>query len=143
VVHVRRSFEVSRPASVVVPYLADFDNAVEWDPGTVTCSRIGDGPVEVGARWSNVSHVLGSDTSLDYRLELLEPGRVVLVGSNRTATSTEDIRVTDRPGGALVTYDSRIVLHGLARLASPLMRVAIERLGAKTVLGIQRAVDRL
>ena len=142
-VHVRRTFTVSQPPAVVVAYLADFSNAVDWDPGTVTCTRVDPGPVEVGARWHNVSRILGSSTELDYRLERLDPDRVVLVGRNRTATSTDDIRVVGHADGAQVTYDSTVVLNGAAKLAAPVMRLALESLGRRTVVGIQGGVDAL
>ena len=52
---VKRVFTVEALQSVVVDYLADFGNAEEWDPGTVSCTRLDSGPVQVGARWRNVS----------------------------------------------------------------------------------------
>ncbi len=128
---------------MVVEYLADFSNAVDWDPGTVRCTRTGDGPVQVGSTWANVSKVLGRETALNYRLQRLEPGRVTLVGSNKTATSTDDITVRPAPGGAEVTYNSTVELHGLAKLAAPIMRIEFERLGNATERKIQTAVARL
>ena len=41
-VHIVREFEVPCPQDAAVAYLADFANAVEWDPGTVSCVRNGD-----------------------------------------------------------------------------------------------------
>ena len=38
-VHIVREFEVPCPQDAAVAYLADFANAVEWDPGTVSCVR--------------------------------------------------------------------------------------------------------
>lgn len=142
-VHVQRTFTVDRPAAQVVAYLADFANAEQWDPGTQSCTRIDAGPVAVGARWHNVSKVLGRDTELEYTLERLEPGRVVLVGRNDTATSTDDITVKERPGGAAVFYDSTVELHGLAKLGAPVVKVEFERLGNETVEGITTAIAAL
>jgi carbon monoxide dehydrogenase subunit G len=143
VVHVSRTFTVDAPAEAVTAYLADFGHAEEWDPGTQSCTRIGAGPVEVGATWHNVSKILGRETELEYRLDELEPGHIVLVGHNKTATSTDDITV--RPDGerSEVTYDATVELHGLAKLAAPIMQVEFNRLGDLTVTGIQRAVTAL
>jgi carbon monoxide dehydrogenase subunit G len=143
VVHVSRTFTVDAPAEAVTAYLADFGHAEQWDPGTQSCTRIGTGPVEVGTTWHNVSKVLGRETELEYRLEELEPGHIVLVGRNKTATSTDDITV--RPDGerSEVTYDATVELHGLAKLGAPIMQVEFNRLGDLTVTGIQRAVTAL
>ena len=142
-VHVSRTFTVDRPVEAVTAYLADFANAVHWDPGTRTCSRIDDGPVAVGARWHNVSKILGRETALEYRLERLEAGHIVLVGSNKTATSTDDITVRAHGPGSEITYDATVELHGLAKLAAPVMQLEFERLGDRTVDGIRGAVAAL
>jgi carbon monoxide dehydrogenase subunit G len=143
VVHVTRTFTVDRPAPAVLAYLADFGHADQWDPGTQTCTRIDDGPVGVGARWHNVSKILGRETELEYTLERLEESRIVLVGRNKTATSTDDISVRPADGGSEVTYDATVELHGVAKLGSPLLQVQFEKLGDQTVEGIREAVSTL
>lgn len=55
---VTRSFPVNPPPAVVRAYLIDFAHAEQWDPGTRSCERIDSGPVQVGARWHNVSQLL-------------------------------------------------------------------------------------
>ncbi len=141
-----RSFEVDRDAMTVLTYLADFGNAEQWDPGTRSCERIGSGPIEVGARWHNVSEFNGRETELEYRLEILEPGHIRLVGENKTATSTDDIRIvpsTESVTRSSVTYRSEVVFHGLAKVAGPFVQHEFERLGDKTVEGITREVAQL
>lgn len=142
-VHVQRTFTVDKAAEQVVAYLADFTHAEQWDPGTQTCTRVGGGPVQVGAKWHNVSKVLGKETELEYTLERLDPGRITLVGRNDTATSTDDITVTDHPDGAEIVYDSNVELHGLAKLGAPVVKVEFERLGDRTVDGIKSAIAAL
>lgn len=67
-VHLTRSTTVRTDPAATLAYLADFDNAPEWDPGTISCTRLDNGPVRIGARWHNVSRVLGRETELEYRL---------------------------------------------------------------------------
>ncbi len=139
-VHVVRTFAVSTAPAQAIDYLADFAHAEAWDPGTQTCVRIGDGPVGVGATWRNTSKILGSTTELDYRLTHLDSERIELVGENKTATATDVITVRPVPGegGSEITYDATVVLHGVAKLGSPLMQLEFEKLGNQTVEGIQR-----
>lgn len=107
-VDVSRTFTVPRPPEEVVAYLSDFSNAVAWDPGTVRCDRVGTGPVQVGSTWRNVSKVLGRETELEYVLVTLEPDHVVLRGTNKTATSTDDITVLPDPAGSGRTVMSSV-----------------------------------
>ncbi|KQU68128.1 polyketide cyclase [Phycicoccus sp. Root563] len=137
-VDVIRMFSVPRSPQEVVAYLSDFSNAVAWDPGTVRCERVGSGPVQVGSTWKNTSKVLGRETELDYVLTTLEPDHVVLKGTNKTATSTDDITVEPDGSGSKVTYHAHIVFNGIAKLAEPLMQRVFEKLGDETVEGITR-----
>jgi carbon monoxide dehydrogenase subunit G len=142
-VSVTRTFTVDKPVSVVIEYLKDFGNAVEWDPGTQSCTRQDSGPIAVGASWHNVSKVLGRETELSYRLQTLEPDHIVLVGRNDTATSTDDIRVRPAATGSEITYHADIELHGVAKLGAPVIKVEFERLGTETVKGLTDAIGRI
>jgi carbon monoxide dehydrogenase subunit G len=142
-VQVKRTFTVGKPADVVADYLKDFARAEEWDPGTVTCTRIDDGPVAVGARWRNVSEFRGKETELTYQLTRMEPGHLVFVGENKTATSTDDLTLTPAPEGTSITYQATIVFHGLAKLADPFLKREFEKLGDAMVETMTTAVNRI
>ncbi|MDQ3577429.1 MAG: SRPBCC family protein [Actinomycetota bacterium] len=133
-VDVTRTFTVNQSGDAVLEYLRDFSHAEEWDPGTVSCTRLDSGPVAVGSQWRNVSKFLGKETELRYELTRLEADRVQFVGKNDTATSTDDISVTPgaAPGTASITYHAHIEFHGLAKLAAPVAKVAFEKLGNET-----------
>jgi carbon monoxide dehydrogenase subunit G len=143
VVSVSRTFAVDKPVQVVIDYLKDFGNAVEWDPGTQSCTRIDSGPLEVGASWHNVSKVLGRETELTYRLQTLEAGHLVLVGTNDTATSTDDILVRPLGTGSEVTYHANIELHGTAKLAAAVVKLEFERLASATEKKLVQAIAAL
>ncbi len=138
-----RTFDVGSPAAVVVDYLKDFANAEEWDPGTKSCVQEGAGPVAVGTTWHNVSEIKGRETELSYELVTLEPGHITLVGKNKTATSTDDIRVVDAaPGTSTITYRSEIEFHGAAKLAQPFLKGVFDKLGDQTRDSITAAIAR-
>jgi carbon monoxide dehydrogenase subunit G len=129
---VSRTFEVQPPPQVVVAYLADFAHAEQWDPGTQRCERVGEGPVQVGATWHNTSKIVGVTTELTYVLEQLTDERIVLVGRNDTAVSTETIEVIEAGGGSNITYTNTVEFHGAAKLAAPLAKVVFEKLAHDT-----------
>jgi carbon monoxide dehydrogenase subunit G len=142
---VERTFDVDKGVDTVQAYLRDFAHTEQWDPGTKSCNRTdGDGPITVGATWHNVSVLRGRETELTYELRRDDPDHLVFVGTNKTATSTDDIAL--RPGTAgrtRITYRAEIVFNGLAKLAGPFLSGEFERLGDETVTGITRAVAGL
>jgi hypothetical protein len=127
---VSRSFIVGVPPAVVVPYLADFSHAEEWDPGTVRCVRDDQGPVRIGSTWHNTSKIAGISTELTYTLREFTSQRIVLVGTNHTATSTETIDVSPSGAGSSIVYTNNVQFNGAARLVTPLARLIFEKLGS-------------
>lgn len=143
-VDVSRTLTVTTPLPAVVEYLKDFANAEEWDPGTVSCRQITEGPVGIGTEWRNVSEFRRRQTTLVYRLERAEERRLVFVGKNKTATSTDDITFAETgSGGTTITYAVHVVFHGLARLADPFMKKEFERLGDELIHTMTAAVEKL
>lgn len=141
---VSRTLDVTAAPEVVVPYLADFAHAEAWDPGTERCVRQGAGPVEVGAAWDNTSKIAGISTELVYTLEELTGSRVVLVGRNDTATSTETIEVTPNDGGSTVVYTNELEFHGAAKLAAPIAKLVFEKIGndlVEQLTGVLNGLD--
>lgn len=140
---VSRTFTVDPPPETVVPYLAEFANAEEWDPGTVRCVRTDSGPVAIGSSWQNTSKIAGVSTELVYTLEKLTDELVVLVGQNDTATSTETIEVRPRATGSQITYTNEVLFNGAAKLAAPLAKIIFEKLGDDTEKQLAAALNAL
>ncbi len=129
---VSRTFAVDAAADAVLDYLKDFGHAVEWDPGTQSCTRTDSGPIQVGAQWHNVSKILGVTAELTYTLEKLESDTIVLVGRNDKSTSTDTITVRPAADGTELTYRAELEMHGLAKLTTPVMKLEFEKLANET-----------
>ena len=138
-----RTFDVTPAPAVVLDYLKDFANAEEWDPGTQRCVQSAPGPVAVGTTWHNASKLYFIRTELEYRLDRLEPDRVTFVGTNTTATSTDDIAVRAEGAGSRVTYTADVEFNGLAKLGAPLMQLLFSRLAGDTETSLRDALNRL
>ena len=83
-----RRVETRAAADVAFAYLADFENATEWDSGTASCTRVqGDGGP--GTTYRNVSEFAGRKVELDYTVEVLAEPTFVIVGRNATTTSRD------------------------------------------------------
>ncbi|MER7938667.1 MULTISPECIES: SRPBCC family protein [unclassified Streptomyces] len=140
-IEVTRVVTLRHPLADVVRYLSDFSHTEMWDPGTVTCEQIGSAPVAVGTEWHNVSQFRGRRTELDYTLTRFEEDHLTFVGRNKTATSTDDLRFEEHTDGTRLTYRARVDFHGLARIATPLLKREFERLGDEVSERLPQALD--
>lgn len=142
-VHAQRTFPVQPKPGAVVEYLSDFAHAVRWDPGTVSCTRTDGGPLRVGSTWHNVSKFKGKETELTYELTRWDSDRLVFIGKNKTATSTDDISIAPDGTGSTITYRADIEFHGLAKLAGPFLKSEFEKLGDQTVESMTATLNDL
>jgi carbon monoxide dehydrogenase subunit G len=143
-VHVQRTFVVSKPRDAVAAYLRDFAHAEKWDPGTQKCVQSTPGPISLGTEWHNESKLLGMTTELTYRLAEDSADGVKFEGSNKTATTVDDISFADVDGGSTrITYEASITFNGLAKLSDPIFKIVFERIGDKTVTAMTETLEAL
>ncbi len=138
---VERTISTSAAPADVLPFLADFRNATEWDAGTVSCERVsGDGGP--GTVYKNVSKFAGNTVELEYTTEEIGEERFVIVGRNDTTTSHDTITVRPAAAGSEVTYRADFEFTGMARFLGPLMTPLLERLGDRTAAQLKETLDR-
>lgn len=140
---IRREFTVEKPPVQVVEYLKDFSHAQQWDPGTLSCLRLDNGPLQEGSTWHNVSRFLGRRAELLYRLERALPDRLTFVGENNSARSVDDLSFAGAGTGTRITYRANISLRGTARFADPLVRLALELMAGKVTAQMQKVINAL
>lgn len=123
-------------------FIADFANAMQWDPGTVTSERIDDGPVGVGARYRLGVRLGGRVAPMEYRISAFEPPhRVVLVGEGSGVSAVDEIRFEPTGTGTRIDYTADIQLGGVLRLIQPFLGRAFAKLGRDALAGMQRTLD--
>lgn len=137
-----RATRTDGPLDAVVDFLADFANAELWDSGTVSCTRIDAGPITIGTRWRNVSRFRGRETELTYTLIRREPARLTFTGENKTVRSSDDLVFVDADGGTRIHYRARFTFTGLAKLAEPLLKGALNSLADDTIDQLRTVLDR-
>jgi carbon monoxide dehydrogenase subunit G len=138
-----RTFTTTTAPDVVFAFLSDFENAEEWDPGTVECRRVeGDGGV--GTRYRNVSSFLGRKTTVSYVTQELSPPTFLhFEGNNDQFTGHDRITLEASGGGTQVTYDAQFAFHGASMVAVPVVAVYLPFLANKTVNHLRERLDRL
>lgn len=138
----RGTVRTERSNEDVFDYLANFANAAEWDPGTLSAERIGDGPIGPGATFRLMVVAGPRKLPLDYRIVAYErPHRVVLVAQSSTVRSEDTVTVVPQAGGgSLLTYDAQLTLRGSLAPANFLLRPFFDRLGSAGLNGLREAL---
>lgn len=129
---VERTVTVQQPLSKVWSYLSDFRSTEEWDPPTVSTVRTsGDGGV--GTTYKNVSKFLGNETEVSYEVtEFVEQERLQLRGDAGDSLKLLDTLTFESSGEETsVTYHAEFEPQGAAKLAAPLLPLALKVLADK------------
>ena len=118
-------------------YMADFSNALEWDPSVTEARRSGDRAFDLVASFA------GRRVPLHYEVASSDPPRsIVLEARKPSFTSRDTITVAEAPGGSTVHYDARLEFSGAGRVLDPLMQLVFNRTGAKAAAGMKAALNR-
>ncbi|MGZ5314869.1 MAG: SRPBCC family protein [Solirubrobacterales bacterium] len=125
-------------------YMADFANAAEWDPGTVSARRLGDGPPALGSKFELMVRFAGRESPFVYEItEYERPGQVVLVADTDAAHLTDTMTVAPMPGGGSeLTYDARLELKGARKLFAPVMALLFKRVFANGRRGLEETIGQ-
>ena len=140
---VERTLAVTAAPGPVLGYLTDFGHTAEWNPAVQRADRTGTGPIVPGAGWHQVAKILGITTELSCTLVAAEPGRLLFHGRNEGATRTDTVTVRPTATGCEVTYRVEIEMHGLAKLAAPVVKMELEKLATASAAALTSALNRL
>jgi carbon monoxide dehydrogenase subunit G len=140
----REQIETALPLDEAFAFVGDFANAMHWDPGVATSERIGEGPVEIGARYRLGIRRGGRISPMEYRVTAYEPGRrVVLAGSGSGVAAVDEIRFAATEQGTRIDYTADIRLTGLLRLAAPFAGGAFRKIAHDARNGMQQKLDAM
>lgn len=143
---VQRSVESGHPVSLVARYLCDFTSTAQWDPHTVKCVQVGDGPVAAGTEYDNTQRIGPARTTLRYRVTDFDPGRSITLRSSSSwaLDSTDQMTFDDRgPDGTRVTYTATLRLKGIAALGEPILRRAMPKIADDAAVSLRSALAAL
>ncbi len=140
---VERTIVVDQPPAKVWAYLSDFRTSEEWDPPTVSTVRTsGDGGV--GTTYHNVSKILGTEQDVDYVVtEYVEGSRLQLAGDAGSIKLLDTITVEPAGAGTSVTYHAEFDPQGAAKLAEPVLPVALKLLADKVAASLEEKLQEL
>jgi len=132
--HYRADVSLRLPPDEAFAYLADYSNAVRWDPSVTEATSC------AGQTFRVVIAFYGKRIPLDLALEQSRPTERLLF----TGTASNDKNVTARieftiaadESGSAVTYDATLQLRGLMRLFDKGLQLAFDNMGDKAMQGL-------
>lgn len=123
-------------------YMAEFSNAVDWDPSVSSAVRHGDGATGLGTAFDLVARFAGRNVKLHYEIVgFAPPQRVTLEAKQASFTSRDTITVEPAAGGSAVHYDAALLFRGAGRILDPIMQLLFNRLGDHAAAGLRRTLN--
>ncbi len=123
-------------------YMADFSNAVHWDPSVVEASRSTGGPVGEGSAFDLVVKFGGRRLAMKYELVAYdEPHSFTVESRQKSFISRDTVTVAPAGVGATVHYDAVLEFSGGGRALDPIMQLLFNRTGAKAAAGMRAALN--
>ena len=140
-----RTITTDKPRGEVFSYLADFSNAIHWDPGTEqSIPRNADG-AKLGQVYDLVVVWGSRRLPMVYETTELVPGeRVAFVGDGSTTKAVDTLTFTDvSDGGTRVVYSADISLKWPYRISEPFLRTKFVEMGDEAEESLTRVLSSL
>lgn len=132
--------ETTKPIETAFDYLADFRNAAEWDPATVSISQTAGDGAGPGARYRLVTRFGGRSVALEYETTGFErPERLVLNFQGGNTIGTDAITVARTADRTRLEYSVDFRLTK-ARLLTPLIAPLFRGAADRALAGLARAL---
>jgi hypothetical protein len=126
------------PIDEAFDFLADLSRTLEWDPSVIEATRLTEGAIGLGSRFRVVASLLGQRIPLEYEItEFDRPAHLVLTGGDKSIRSVDEITFVSRSGGTRISYEARLHLSGIRKLADPWLDLLFQRIGRLAMPGLR------
>jgi uncharacterized protein YndB with AHSA1/START domain len=133
---------IERPVEEVAAFAGDPGNAPSWYVNIESVRWQTDPPVRVGSRMDFVATFLGRRIEYTYEVVELVPGKRLVM---RTAQGPFPMQTTyawePADGGTQMTLRNNGSPTGFARVATPVMELAMRRAMTKDLLALKRRLE--
>jgi hypothetical protein len=120
--------------------MADFRNAVQWDPATLSVDQVEGSGAGFGARYRLITRFMGREVPLHYQTVAYSPPELVaLAFDGDNVSGTDTITVSETPGGSRLTYEVEFRLKKGAFL-DPLVAPIFRRIADEALRGLAQAL---
>jgi uncharacterized protein YndB with AHSA1/START domain len=139
VVEIAAEVDIAQSPEVVFDYCSDHRHEPEWNPMMTHIEVLTNGPVGVGTRYK--TEFVKGPTMVMECTEYERPLSWAMVGTSTAMKASGDNRVIPTDEGALLVMRMELELHGLFRLAAPLIRRRLRRSFEQDVRNIKARLE--
>jgi uncharacterized protein YndB with AHSA1/START domain len=133
---------IERPVAEVAAFAGDPGNAPSWYVNIESVNWLTDPPVQVGSRMDFVARFLGRRIEYTYEVVELVPGERLVM---RTAQGPFPMQTTYTweavDEGTRMTLRNNGSPSGFARIAAPVMELAVRRATTKDLAALKRRLE--
>eukprot|EP00051_Salpingoeca_urceolata_P032302 m.15155 g.15155 ORF g.15155 m.15155 type:complete len:153 (+) comp4968_c0_seq1:394-852(+) len=126
-------------------FLADFSTVARWDPGVSKASRLDDGEIKVGSRFSVTTVFNGKESDMIYEVtELERPNKIVLSGDGPLVKGIDTIVLspaTDKGDRTHVDYEASLTLKGFYRPFAVFLSSTYNKIGRDAMEGLEKTLN--
>jgi len=143
VVDVVTEIEIGQPRAKVAGYAGDPDNARTWYENIKAVEWRSDPPLALGSRLAFVAEFLGRRLEYTYEVRELVPGERLRMSTSRGPFYMETTYAWSdtADGGTHMTLRNCGQPAGFARLAEPLMQLAMRRANRRDLERLKRVLE--
>jgi carbon monoxide dehydrogenase subunit G len=126
VIRIELALEIGRPAEEVFDYLADIERLSMWQSSAVETHM--DGPMGVGARFSETRRLFGREGRTELEVKVFEPSRRLTLRSlSGPVRVSVDHELESQGDGTLLNVVAETEPGPMLKLARPLLARQAER----------------
>ena len=141
----RGVLETAKSPEDVFGYMADFRNAAEWDPATVSIAQTAGAGAGPGARYRLVTRFMGRPVTLDYETIGFKPiDELVLAFKGGTVEGTDTVAIASSDGtssNARTRLVYSVEFNLSWRWLTPLVVPFFDRAADNALAGLARALE--
>jgi uncharacterized protein YndB with AHSA1/START domain len=143
-VDVKTEIEIARPRREVAAYASDPDNATTWYENIETVEWRSTRPATVGSTIAFVAEFMGRRLVYTYRVtEIVPDERFVMATAEGPFPMETTYTWTDTAkGGTRMTLRNRGEPSGLARIAAPMVAIAMRRANRRDLARLKTILER-
>jgi hypothetical protein len=138
------SIVTDAPPSGALLYLSDLNNCPSWDPNITQVEQLTPGAIGLGSRFRVTMKLFGFRTTLEYHVELYEPGRkVIFMGRSFATKVTDTVLVTPFRGGSRIRWTSEIHFFAPLALLDPIFGMMFRPTMTKGLASVKQSLNKL
>ena len=137
------SIDVAATPEAAFAVVADMTQAPRWVPDLVSVTKVTDGPVAVGTRYTEVVQMGDKQGDGELWVTVHEPPRVYAHdGQGGPARFSARFTIEPAGDGCRVVHDYEVKLTGMARLMAPLMSKWVEKNSRAAMDNLKRLIEQ-